>query len=90
MSTLEKLNFLVENNKMLEFVYEIHKKTWCDKGEDHQEMWCDGACKALKFLKLIKNCFEENVPMEQKRIFFIVRSLMHKDIFEKLFKNFVW
>ena len=71
MYTLEKLNFLAENNDLMlefvDFVHKINKKLCCDEGEPHLETWCDGACRALKFLKLIKDIFEENVRMEQKK-----------------------
>ena len=71
MSTLEKLNFLVEKNKLtlefIKFTYEINKKPWCVGGECHVETWCDSTCRAMKFLGLIINCFKKDVPIEQKK-----------------------
>ena len=68
--------------EFVDFSYEINKKPWCDGGEIHADTWCNGACKALNLLKPIKD-------IEQKKNF-IADSLIYKDIFEELYKTFIW
>ena len=56
--------------EFVDFSYEINKKPWCDGGEIHADTWCNGACKALNLLKPIKDYFNQNISIEQKKKFY--------------------
>ena len=93
MSMLDKLNFLLENNELtmelVDFTYEINKKLWCERGQYHLGTWCEGACRAMKFLGPIIDCFNKNISLEEKKNV-IICYLTHIDTFDALFKSFIW
>ena len=76
-------NFLIENDKLM-FVF---VEFMCDS---HNRWYGCNACDALKFLKPIKEYFDKDISMEQKKFFFGSRILNNKDVFKKLFTRSNW
>ena len=60
------------------------------RGRSTPKTGARGACKPAKFIRPIKKVFDQNISIEEKNIFFIVQSLMNKDIFKHLFTSFFW
>ena len=56
------------------------KKPLCKLGEQHEEMWCCGACSAAKFLKPIIKNFKKEISIYEKKIFFMIQCFKKYDI----------
>ena len=50
---------------------------------------CDDGCQFKTFCLLLKNRFEKNILLNEKKIFFIGQCLAYGQIFELLCKGFI-
>ena len=65
--------FIIELTlEFVNFTYKVNKSQWCEGGECHLDKWCDGACREMKFLGPIVDCFNKNISLEEKKMLLYV------------------
>ena len=82
MSVLDKISVFVSKEKlMFEFIDSINNILKIENSDDGREF--------KTFCLLLKNCFEKNTSLNEKKAFFIAQCLAHGQIFELSCKDFI-